>query len=40
MFEWIANLFYQYGLFGAGIPSHHGGFEQRVPSQLQDMINK
>ena len=38
MLQWIANLFFQYGLYGAGIPSHHGGFEQIVPDQLQKSI--
>lgn len=35
MLKWIANLLYQYGVFGAGIPSHHGTYESVVPEKLR-----
>lgn len=33
----IASMVYEYGQYGAGSPSIHGGYEAEVPAALKEM---
>lgn len=38
IWSWFAALLYNYGMFGADMPSVHGGHEPVVPETLQNMV--
>lgn len=40
LWTWLAALIYEYGIFGASMPSVHGGFEAPVPSSLQTIASE
>ena len=40
LWAWFAALIYEYGIFGASMPSVHGGFEASVPSSLQTIASE
>lgn len=40
LWAWFVALIYEYGIFGASMPSVHGGFEASVPSSLQTIASE
>lgn len=40
LWTWLATLIYGYGVFGASMPSVHGGFEAPVPNSLQTIASE
>ena len=36
VWTWLASLIYEYGKFGAGMVSFHGGYEGAVPTALRE----
>lgn len=39
IWNWFAALVFDYGKYGAGQPSVHGGFEPEVPLALRQIKN-
>ena len=37
VWAWLASLIYEYGKFGAGMASIHGGYEGAVPTALREL---